>query len=427
MSKSEYWLFKWLDEHSATDLESAESLLSNSQAVEDLREKATAASESLRAPIQEGISVLAGRGLDLSGHLDCNAPSCRRRQVDDLFKHVWHYFDNIVVSDGVAHEVSKHWDAAPEQRNEWILSHIRVLLYLKQIGAETLVTFREKPTPCEEHWQKHAKDAGLQRVLRSGEELIPLLAQEAEIKLTVNPNGSADFRFDHPQFEHTVWGTLKRQQIEKRTANQIHRAVAEAVLRRYMAHLTSDVAASHQTKVPLGATIKFHGRLLQKSNELTNASVAFHLQLPILEGVPTETLVKIRHDEQDYFKRFQNRLRLAIDERIKIDSSSDVAKLAIQIRNDLIEPELQKIKDRLAASEKLLLKKSVVGIALGTFATICGLIAGLPPTVTIPAAITPILTMYGQAESKHLEEKRDLSLEDMYFLWQAAQHQPHAK
>jgi hypothetical protein len=158
MSKSDYWLFRWLDEHSVSDIQSAVSLLSNSKAVEDLREKAAAAQEALHTPIQGDVSILAGRGLDLSGQLDCNGASCRRRQVDELFRPVWHYFDDIVVADGVAHEVSMHWDAAPEARNEWILSHIGVLLYLREIGAESLVVFREKPSACEKHWQKHAKD-----------------------------------------------------------------------------------------------------------------------------------------------------------------------------------------------------------------------------------------------------------------------------
>ncbi len=425
---SDYWLFRWLDEYDVTNLQSAEARLSDTKAVEALREAANAAAVSLHAPATDGRSILAGRGLDLSGQLDCSHPSCRKKQVDDLFKHVWHYFDNIVVADGTAHEVSTHWDDGPaHKRNEWILSHIGVLLYLREIGGESLVTFREKIRPCEVHWQKHAEDTVLRKVLDYGETLIPVLVQEARISWTIETDGSGEFTFNHPDFEHTVWGPLKRQQIEKRNEQQIQRAVAEAVLRRYMAHLTSDVASSQQTRVPLGATIALHRRLLQRSKEITPSSVAFQLRLPVLEGIPTKTLIKLRHDEKEHFQRFQDHLRLAIEQRLKLDTSIDSTRLAEQIRNDLIEPDLRKIRDRLAASESLLLKKSVVGIGLGSLVTVCGLIAGLPPIVTIPATLTPILTMYGQAESKHLEEKRDIAFEGMYFLWKAVQHQPHGE
>jgi len=197
-------------------------------------------------------------------------------------------------------------------------------------------------------------------------------------------------------------------------------------LRRYMAHLTSDIASAEQTRVPLGATIKLHKRLLQRSKEPTASSVAFQLELPILKGIATSTLIKLREDEQEHFRRFQDHLRLAIEEKLKLDPSSNVTELAIQIRNDLIEPDLRKIRDRLRYSESLLLKKSMVGVGLGTLVTVCGLIAGLPSVVTIPGMLAPILTVYGQAESKHLEEKRDIALEGMYFLWKALEHQPHS-
>ena len=168
MSASNYWLFKWLEEYEVNDLTRARSLLSDHRAIKDLREKATGAQSSLQATATDQISIMAGRGIDLTGQLDCNHPSCRRRQVDDLFRHVWHYFDQIVVADGVAHEVSMHWNEATEKRSEWILAHIGTLLYLKEIGAESLVAFRETPPACEMHWEKHAEDAGLKQVLDYG-------------------------------------------------------------------------------------------------------------------------------------------------------------------------------------------------------------------------------------------------------------------
>jgi hypothetical protein len=53
-----------------------------------------------------------------------------------------HYFDRIIVEDSVAHELTVHWkEANHAEREKWILSHIDVLLYLREVGAEELVEF----------------------------------------------------------------------------------------------------------------------------------------------------------------------------------------------------------------------------------------------------------------------------------------------
>ena len=194
----QYWLFDWLDQYSVKDLDKARKLLSNEAAREEMRSLAKGSASNRH---QDRVnSILAGRGIDLSGHLDCNGASCRRRQVDELFRRVWHYFDKIVVADAVRHEVGWHWNQPSEQVREWVLSHIDVLLYLRQIGAESLLEFSEKPALCENHWRQHAAETGLDALLQSADETILELVNGGTWDFTPDHDGGVNFVFSHPAF-----------------------------------------------------------------------------------------------------------------------------------------------------------------------------------------------------------------------------------
>jgi hypothetical protein len=194
---------------------------------------------------------------------------------------------------------------------------IEPLLYLRSIGAEPLVRFQQKPSPCKEHWQQHATEAGLDDVVAHAEELVPSLANEARISVHRESSNHTYSTFVHPAFENDyVHVDLDRHQLDGKSEQEIRRCVAEEVIRRFVAYLTTDVIAARKFKVPLGATIRFHGALLERSKGLSTAGVAFRIELPVLQGVSLPTLIKIRQDEHEYFKRFQLALRTAINERI---------------------------------------------------------------------------------------------------------------
>ena len=89
-----YWLFQWFDDQYIKTIEDAERVLSYPIVVEDLQQQALSILEQKPAPqSSDGIPILAGRGLDLSDHVDCIAAICSTCQLDHLFKHIWHYFD----------------------------------------------------------------------------------------------------------------------------------------------------------------------------------------------------------------------------------------------------------------------------------------------------------------------------------------------
>ena len=95
-----HWVFDWLDLHNIRDLEHAHKQLESWRAFDELKELASAAHRrDLPAVPEPATALLAARGLDLSGELTYNNPSCRRAEVDQLFRSIWHYFDQIVVGD----------------------------------------------------------------------------------------------------------------------------------------------------------------------------------------------------------------------------------------------------------------------------------------------------------------------------------------
>jgi hypothetical protein len=220
-------------------------------ALSDLRERADSVlytTEEL--PPGDESTIVAGRAIDLSGDLDCLGWECVQKQIDLLFKHVWHYFDRIVVVGPSANDISSAF------HNETDLPHhlhtyIRLLLYLRDIGAEDLLLFRQKRPPCQLHLKQHLKEAGIEGAEEQAESLMPRLAQEATIKLR-HHNDHIHYTFIHPDFEHTVWGSLSAN-----SNVDLSYEVARAVVKRHLAALASDVFTARMLSCPLGSTVRF--------------------------------------------------------------------------------------------------------------------------------------------------------------------------
>lgn len=428
-----YWVFDWFDKAHIQTIKDAERALAQPDIVEDIRHQAQIAARNQPKPEPaEGFSLLVGRGLDLAEHVDCIAALCMKCQADHLFRHIWQYFDRIIVQDGVTEHLVTHrdcWESSDKQNREHhkerLLSLIEILLYLRDMGAEPLIEFYRKPSPCN-NWQHHAREIGLDGVVTLAEELIPSLAEEAQMSVHSESGNHTFAKFIHPAFENDyVHVHLDEEDAKGKPETEIRRIVAAHVVGRFVAYLATDLVVARQFRSPLGATTRFHSRLLQASEKMSAAQVAFKIELPVLHGVPVKTLIKIRQDEDEHFKRFQDALRRAINERIKIAQSANALQLANQIRQDVIEPELRRIRERLAASEKILNKKTAVGIYLTTLATACGILAGVPLPLAVTGGLVPMITMAGQAAGKYLEEKGDIELKDMYFLWKAITEHSH--
>jgi hypothetical protein len=416
-----YWVYRWIDKHGVTEPSDALKALRSKGALSDLIDsmpppKGGTAQKAASA----STSIVAGRGLDLSGQLDCTDAECRHRQVDDLFRHVWHYFDNIVVADAVAHELQSHDEADPADVRRWLVSHIDVLLYLRSIGAEPLLTFETRRPPCEVHWKDHAEEAGLSAVVDQSAEIAARLVAEGDIRI-VKAECDHTYRFDHPEFEHSVWIHLDHEDATSMSERERNVEVAHSVVRRYTAHLSSDLMASRQAGAPLGSILSLHRALLLERPPTVQAT-AFELDLPILSNVSVPDLLRLRNEERDLFEKFQTSLRLAITERIRRQAASDDPGIASEIQQDVIDPELRRIRQKLLASEQLFNRKAAVTIGVGVLATVCGVLSGVGAPLAATAGISGMLAAGGTHLNKHLEERRDIAESDYYFLWRAAKH-----
>jgi hypothetical protein len=414
----EYWLYRWIDDHNVRSAGDAENLLNDRVGVADLRAKACDYPSSRKGRADQRLTIAAGAAIDFSGRLNCPAAACRKQQVDQLLRKVWHYFDCVIVADSIGHAVACHWNEHPKRYREEVAQTVGVLLYLREIGADSLLGFVEKDRhDCELHWRRHAKEAGLQRILAAADAMVPQLAREGKFTFR-NRKSGLGFRFEHPQLEHTIWGDLTSREL--RRDRKI--AAAQAVVRRYVAYLTTDVVTAADCESPLGTAVDVHEQLLTEGGGNIVGSAPFGLILPVLEHVPVRYLLKLRADEGDAFIRFQQSLRKAMVDRNHHATGRNGVKLADEIRNDVIAPELDRIRARLHAAEKTLKRKASVGVFLGGFATTCGLIAGAPLPAAVAAGVAAISGVAGTAASKYLDERNEVSLSDMYFLWKAIEH-----
>lgn len=414
MADERFWLYEWLDNLDIRSYGQAQKLLEDRVALTDLRERAGSVPYTTeRLPPGDAPTLVAGRAIDLSGHLDCLGWECVQKQVDVLFNHVWHYFDRIVVVGPSAHEISSSFDNGAGLPRH-LPTYIRLLLYLREIGAEELLLFRQKRPPCQVHLRQHLKEVGIEDVESQAESLIPRLAQEATIQVKPR-DGHIDYTFRHAEFEHTEWGSIRAD-----FNDDLPRAVARAVVRKYLAAFASDVYTARTLSCALGSTIRFHRQLL--NDEIAgsrNDKVAFQLELPVVDGLDARTLLKIRNDEKLSFNRFHRALLAAINERLAANANNNARKIANEIYKDILEPALADIELRLKAATRSLRKKAGISLAIGV-PTIYGLYTVNP--LLIAAGVAPLVTSVHNAVHRCIEERGNVALSDMFFLWQAQKH-----
>jgi hypothetical protein len=417
-----YWLLNWIDDQGIRTLEDAERCLNDKVATADLQAKAHEAEDAGPPERDRSRSIVAGAAIDLSGTLDCPHRDCRKSKVEELFRRIWHYFDHVIIADPVGHGVTHHWSEQAEGVKAAILDTLHVVLHLREIGAETLVEFVQKPLAVHERgWLQRAEQAGLSPLINASKELQDRLVREAQVDLSRPENGHVSLRVEHPIFDHTEIVYLEQNEFGQLSNDAVRARAIERTVNRYLAYLTADIRAARSLGAPLGSAVSLHRRLLSQAWQRGSA-VAFDIQLPVLDGIPVKTLIQIRLDEREYFERFRHRLTEAMRQRSSGDSDRDEYQIADEIRNDLLEPELRKIRDRLTASQRAFGRKAATGMIIGALTTTCGVMAGISPAVIYGAGIASAAALLGRATEKYIEEHRDISLEDMYFLWLVAKH-----
>jgi hypothetical protein len=308
---------------------------------------------------------------------------------------------------------------------------ILLLRLIDKDGANGLVRFETRMPGCREHFKDHAREAGIDQAFTNLSLLVKEVASSAEISSSEKKrDGHAhlDFRVDHPAFEHSEWGSVcsLKHRLPKGNA-AIRKAIATEVLRKYLSELSADALAARRNQTALGSTIPFYKHLLATHPTPQAEDIAFELALPIASDISVESLIKLRKNEVECFERFQAALRRAIGERLKTASSPTASVLAREIKRDVIDPELRRIRDRLAASRTLAVRSTAAGLTLGAVAATVGLLTPLQTNpigagLTVGGAITMGAASLKKALDDHLTVRRDVALSDMYFLWKAHVH-----
>lgn len=400
---SRFWLFDWIDDNALQTVEDARKHLSAKKSVHRLKGWATQSHIESNPP---GTTIVAGAGIDF-GDMCCPSERCARIQVDRLFTQVWHYFDRIIVDDRVT-PLIRQKNLSNNVLVNRFLEFLPVFFYLKEIGADKLVECVVKEA-SEQHIVEHAVEQGLQAVLDSTAQFLPEVTDDNTIFR------SGMFEYYLPEVGISLRNKLPTglNSLEKKAF------VAHSAFTYILSVLTEDLRVSRTNNACLGSVLEISSKMLSKVTKVNAQDVMFHLQLPFLDGISTKELLKLRNDERDAFEQFRTRLRRAAEERINAQKQQSPAKIAEEIKSDLIDPSLEEIRRRLQTSQRALTKKTAAGMFIGALATTCGLILGVPPNVAVPAGVASSLSMTASAACKHIDDKRDVELHDLYFLWNA--------
>lgn len=427
-SPERYWLYSWMDEFDVRSAERVPALLKLPGPVERLHELAAQDDPLRPIPVRrQGVAppIVAGRRIDLSGTLSCAHHECLERQVDRLFNMVWHYFDQIVVEGLPASEVVWAVQSASNQTflrfQSDLQEAIYTLLYLRKIGAEHYLVFRQKPDRlCREHTHSHAATHGITTF--TNEQLrrnaVNRLLAQSDITTRLVPGGW-HYTLRHTDLDEPISGLIGRQ---RRRSQPSKRAVAQEVLERHCRAMIGDVEISRSLQLPLANSVETSWLPFPSANNEGSSSddvaVALKLRFPVLQGVSALEVIRMREEESAHFECFRSSLRRAIREQLSRLGNGSPQVIADAVIAEHVTPALADIEARLAAKQRAAGKKTAMQMSVGGAMTTVGLLSGMPPLVA--AGVTVLATSPVHA-MKYMDDKSDIELADMYFLWQMRQ------
>ena len=419
---SNFWLYKWIDEHEIDSTQKAIAALdSNSQAMHRLLDIITEDQEVVYFENQfPGIGIAAERGLDLSGDLDCCGDVDRKAEIDQLFSRAIHYFDHILVSGPRSHTVMRMFEHGNPDVMVTLIRHIEGLLYLREIGAEDLVQFAQKPNACPCHFAEAAQEADLTHLTREASPVVDQLAREGKVHRLTSHADHWHYEFRHPLLEHDLRQSIDTKRGKKPTKKQI----ATDVYRTYAANLVSDIAAARAAGFPLGSSRALHHQALQGiGGEVTLEDVALQISLPVFERMPIRDIISFRQDEWEHYEQFRHALTKALAEKLK--NPTDSERMAREIERDFIEPALHEIDRKLRVARSAISKKAGVSVDIGALVTAVGAITASP--MILGAGLAAVATSIPGIH-KYFDDKGTIEVSDMYFLWALQQrHGKHGK
>jgi hypothetical protein len=396
--------------------------LESPDVLSELKEVAGLVVENWResAVIPRPRSLIAGAGIDLSGRLDCNASSCRRAQVDRLFRRTWHYFETIVARDAIAEDLVVHKNCPDSELLERLPPLFETALMVRELGASELVEFLPRVPACFEHWRQHAHEAGIDDIAEQEGRIIDDFARNVRAEIS-NGQHEVVCALNSPDFSHTQWVSFDPKDVVGKSEGKLVRDAVARVTHMFLVNLTADLNAARKYGGAFGSTIPAFKTLLATRGN-TTSNIAVELSLPALEGLSTAQLIEVRFKYGDSFARFQRRIRDFLAECVR-DGITAPDSLREKMRCDLIDHELEELRGNLRDAEKSMKIKAAYAATLGTFVATVGVSTGI---VTGPVAFGLAASIAGGAlspgVSKHVDEIVRIKSNDLYFLLQAEGH-----
>lgn len=419
-----YWLSEWLDR---LEIDTDEQLnrAIRDDAVVDLALEL--AESRIGTPIEFSSApgrVVAGRRLDLSGILSCGGAACLEREVDQLFSSFGYYFDRVIVEGLTPGRFLSRVRTDTEKRGlvrVTLRTHAHIFLLLDRIGASQYLDFGAKPyVNCGDHYREHAEELGLSALLDKELErkVMAFLLKEGDVR-SEQAGDLVAHVFSLP-FEEEDWVHWQKPDARQPTLED----AAKSWVVAHSLGVIGDLALADRLKVPLAATAD---RLLDLSasqlRPLTPDDVAVSLQLPVLTGLPAAEIIKAREDDRDHFIKFREALAMAIRERIVVGDADTPADVAAKVIREYVEPAVANIGVRLQAASKSFGRKTMNHVGIASVMTSIGLLSGMPLLVAGGVAAFSGLGMHA---NQLADEKKDIELSDMYFLWNIKkQHGAH--
>jgi hypothetical protein len=410
-----YWLYQWIDEEEIRRPADYLKAIRKPRSFDRLRELSEAAYHE-PTPVEGSVkdSVVAARRIDMSGMLGCPHFDCMTKTVESVFGRGWQYFDSIIIDSQPLDELLFTGDDIDD-----LAQQVKLMLYFRRIGAEKHIKFTHKVSGlCNEHFRQYAirQKLGLDALFDTSFEdgIVQKLLTEGDISVSLRDDQCWHYEVWHPD---TDWikGQLSHSDPGHRPSDE---QVARSAFGACFTGLISDVSASRALGVPLLQAAQASWVTHNKTSVTADANVAaLNLRLPVLRGLPAREILKLRNEDWSAFERFRTAIRQAIREQNDRLGSGSPEEVANAVVKEYVQPELAEIEVKLGAVKRNLTRKIGSNIAVGGAAVGVGAIVNVP--LLIAATATAAAASIATIVNKHYDEKKDIELSDLYFLWKA--------
>jgi hypothetical protein len=421
---NDYWVGRVVDELEISDRVEAQRILSTEAGFKRAVEIAMESRLNVVHPIPGNTDksrAIAGRHLDLSGIDSCIGVNCLIREADEGLTQIWQLFDVAVVEGLSPLRFLEDVESSDPETENILKSQIEVYLHLRSHDTLSNVEFVAKPIAepgtcvvC------HVERAHLPDSVNEGSihELIEILKNEGEYSVEDDGDGGSVVQFGHPTLVSPSWTFFgPGEQVPTKDQCAIETVQAACL------SMVSDVDQSRELGAPLVADMDQSFRLFESTRVVkstTTDDVSVNIQIPMLLGLKSYELLRLRTEFPDEFVLFRSATIDAIKARLAHDVDADPRKVAEEVTREVLEPAVARMNRSLATSMRSFLQMAGLQAAVGGVLTAVGLLDHLPLLfggsalgvggfTIAPSGTVPTL----------LQNRRDVSLDNLYFLHRA--------